>query len=169
LMGLADPVGTEISQWGWSGPIIGVIKDFHGRSMHENMDPFIIMQKTDWAGHVFVRFEGSRASEAIEHVASVYNKYLPEYPFTYSFVDDDFAKLYRSEQVTGSLALGFTMMAIIISALGLLGLAAYTTERRKKEISIRKTLGASVMGIVSMISQDFAKLSLIAAVLGCPV
>jgi ABC-type antimicrobial peptide transport system permease subunit len=127
------------------------------------------MCKPEWTGRVFVRFDPSRTSETLAYVETLYKKYNPGYPFTYSFMDDDFDNLYRNEKVSASLALGFTFMAIIISGLGLLGLAAYTSERRKKEISIRKTLGATVSGIVAMMSRDFLQLSLIAIVIGCPV
>jgi putative ABC transport system permease protein len=146
-----------------------VVDDFHSRSIHEAVDPIVFMLKPDWTGSAFVRFEGTKTSEAIEGLEKLYKKFNPQYPFTYSFVEDDFEKLYSSEKITGSLALGFTLMAIIISGLALLGLAAYTAERRRKEISIRKTLGASVAGIVSMMSGDFVKLSIIAAIIGCPV
>ncbi len=169
VMGLTDPIGANITQWGNAGTIVGVVEDFHSRSLHEPIDPVVFMCRPQWTGSIFVRFEGTKTKEAIAHLESIYKKYNPEYPFTYSFLDDDFERLYNNEKVIGSLALGFTAMAIIISGLGLLGLAAYTAERRRKEISIRKTLGASVASIVSMMSGDFAKLSLIAAVIGCPV
>lgn len=169
VMGLTDPIGTTISQWGNSGTIVGVIDDFHSRSMHESIDPIVLMCRPDWTGMVFIRFDATKTKEAVAHLEKVYKKYNPQYPFTYSFMEDDFEKLYNNEKVTGSLALGFTVMAIIISGLGLLGLAAYTAERKRKEISVRKTLGASVSSIVSMMSKDFLVLSLIAAVIGCPV
>lgn len=169
VMGLQEPVGTRITQWGNPGKVIGVVKDFHSRSMHEAVDPIVFMLRPEWTGVAFVRFEGTKTKEAVESLEKLYKKFNPQYPFTYSFVEDDFEKLYRNEKITGSLALGFTVMAIIISGLGLLGLAAYTAERRRKEISIRKTLGASVTGIVSMMSGDFMKLSIIAAIIGCPV
>jgi putative ABC transport system permease protein len=169
VMGLQDPVGQQISQWGTSGKIIGVVNDFHSRSMHEAMDPVIFMYNPTWASLVFVRFDATQTKEAVSNLEKLYKKYNPQYPFTYSFLEDDFEKMYNNEKVTGSLALGFTIMAIIISGLGLLGLAAYTAERKRKEISIRKTLGASVFNIVSMMSTDFARLSLVAAVIGCPV
>jgi putative ABC transport system permease protein len=168
VMGLADPVGTRIVQWGQPGTIIGVMKDFHSRSLHEAIDPVVFMLKTDWSGRAVVRFETGKTTEAIATIESVFKKYVPEYPFSYSFLDDDFEKLYNNEKVSGSLALGFTFLAIVISSLGLIGLAAYTAERRRKEISIRKTLGATVSGIVSMISIDFIKLSFVATVIGCP-
>jgi putative ABC transport system permease protein len=169
VMGLSEPVGTRIVQWGIPGKVIGVVNDFHSQSMHQPIDPIVLMLKPAWAGRGFVRFEGNKAQAAIQHIEKVYKKYNSQYPFTYAFLDDDFEKLYNTEKVTGSLALGFTVMAIIISGLGLLGLAAYTAERKRKEISIRKTLGASVSSIVSMMSTDFAKLSLVATIIGCPV
>jgi ABC-type antimicrobial peptide transport system permease subunit len=169
VMGLQDPVGTRMVQWGIPGKVIGVVADFHSQSMHQPIDPIVLMLKPEWTGKGFVRFEGDQSQAAIRHLEGLYKKYNPQYPFTYAFLDDDFERLYNTEKVTGSLALGFTVMAIIISGLGLLGLAAYTAERRRKEISIRKTLGASVGSIVSMMSTDFVKLSFAAAIIGCPV
>ena len=169
VMGLQNPVGARIVQWGQPGEVIGVVSDFHSRSMHEAIDPIVLMFQPKWAWRVFVRFDAGQAGEAIRQIEEVHKKYVPEYPFNYAFLDDQFEKLYNNEQVIGSLALGFTIMAIIISALGLLGLAAYTAERKRKEISIRKTMGASVSGIVSKMSTDFIQLSLIAAILGCPI
>jgi putative ABC transport system permease protein len=169
VMGLKDPIGQTISQWGFSGKVVGVVSDFHSRSLHETMDPIVFFCKPEWTGLVFVRFDGKQTQDVIAHLEKIYKKYNPAYPFTYNFLEDDFERLYNNEKVMGSLALGFTVMAIIISGLGLVGLAAYTAEKRRKEIGIRKTLGASVTGIVSMISKDFVKLSLVAVVIGCPV
>lgn len=169
VMGMSDPVGQQINQWGNNGTIVGVIEDFHSRSMHEAIDPIVLMCRPNWTGNIFVRFEATKTQEAIQRLETLYKKYNPEYPFTYTFVEDDFERLYNNEKVTGSLALGFTVMAIIISGLGLLGLAAYTAERKRKEISIRKTLGASVTGIVSNMSKDFIVLSGIAIIIGCPI
>jgi len=168
VMGLENPIGQEITQWGTPGKIVGVIEDFHGRSLHEKLDPIVLMCKPEWTGLVFVRVDGTKTQEAIAQLESLSKKYNPKYEFAYTFVDDDFERLYSSVKVTGSLALGFTVMAVIISGLGLLGLAAYTAERKRKEISIRKTMGASVGGIVTMMSADFVKLSLLAAFIGCP-
>jgi putative ABC transport system permease protein len=169
VMGLKDPVGQRITQWGMPGNIVGVVSDFHSRSMHEAIDPVVFLCKPDWAGWAFVRVESSRMQEALAEVEKAYKKYNPEYPFTYSFVDEDFEKLYNTEKVTGSLAITFTIMAIVISGLGLLALAAYASEKRKKEIGIRKTLGASVSSIVSLMSKEFLQLSFLAAVIGCPL
>ncbi len=168
-MGLEDPIGAEISQWNTKGRVIGVVNDFHSRSMHEAIDPIIFMFRPQWTGRVFIKYNGANTQEVLQRLEEIYKKYNPQYPIAYTFMDDDFEKLYNNERVTSSLALSFTVMAIIISGLGLLGLAAYTAERKRKEISIRKTMGASVTGIVTMMSTDFVKLSLIAAVIGCPI
>lgn len=169
IMGFADPIGAEIVQWGTKGRIIGVVNDFHSRSMHEAIDPIVFMFQPQWTGRAFIKFEGNKTQEVLRQLEKIHARYNPQYPFTYTFLDDDFEKLYNNERVISSLALSFTVMAIIISALGLLGLAAYTAENKRKEISIRKTLGASVTGIVRMMSADFVKLSVIAALIGCPV
>lgn len=168
VMGLADPVGQTISQWGVNGKVVGVVNDIHSRSMYETIDPVLFLCNPEWTWRVFVRFDAIRTEEAVSHVESIYRKYSGDFPFNYTFLEDDFEKLYNNEKVTASLALGFTVMAVIISGLGLLGLAAYTAERRRKEISIRKTLGASVSGLVSMMSKEFVLLSFVAIVIGCP-
>jgi len=169
IMNLKEPVGTRIVQWGIPGTIIGVVKDFHSQSLHQDIDPIVFMCNGSWGNQVFVRIEPNQLQPVVKKLESIYKKYDAQFPFSYSFLDDDFEKLYNNEKVTGSLALGFTVMAIIISGLGLLGLAAFTAERKKKEISIRKVLGASVTGIVSMMTVDFVKLSVVASVIGCPV
>ena len=169
VMGLEDPIGQTISQWGMSGKVVGVVNDIHSRSLYEAIDPVVFMCKPEWTSRVFVAFEGSKTREVIAHVENVYKKYSPGYPFDYSFIEDDFENLYNNEKVTAALALGFTLMAVLISGLGLLGLAAYTAERKRKEISIRRTLGATVSGIVGSITGDFAKLTAIAIAIGIPI
>ncbi|HYF70834.1 MAG TPA: ABC transporter permease [Ohtaekwangia sp.] len=168
-MGLTDPIGVELSQWGKKGKIVGVVEDFHSRSLHEAMDPIVFLCNPENTGMIFIRFDGTQTQEALAHLSKTYQKHNTGFPFTYTFIEDDFARLYQTEKVTGSLAFVFTIMTVIISGLGLIGLAAYTAERKRKEISIRKTLGASAPGIVRMISRDFLKLSLIAALIGCPI
>jgi ABC-type antimicrobial peptide transport system permease subunit len=169
VMGLENPVGQKISQWGTEGTIVGVVEDFHGRSLHEAIDPIILLCKPEWTSRVFIRFDGSKTAEAVESLQSLYSKYESEYPFDFTFMDDDFEKLYSNEKVIGSLAIGFTSIAIIISGLGLIGLAAYTAERRRKEIGIRKSMGASVTSLISHLSSEFVKLSVIASIIGCPI
>jgi hypothetical protein len=168
-MSLLDPIGQKISLWGIEGTVVGVVDDFHSRSMMEAIDPIVFMCNPQWGGLAYARVDPEKANEAVDHIQNAYKKFSPEYPFEYRFMDESFNKLYRTENITGTLALGFTLMAIIISGLGLLGLAAYTAEKRKKEISIRKTLGATVPNLVSLMTKDFISLSLIAVLIGCPI
>lgn len=168
-MGLTDPVGQQISLWGIQGTIVGVVNDFHSRSMQEAIDPIVFMCNPRWGGLTYARVEPAMAQDAIAHIESTYKKFSPEYPFEFTFMDESFDKLYKAEKITGTLAFSFTCMAVIISGLGLLGLAAYTAERRKKEISIRKTMGASVSGLIAMMAKDFVVLSVVAVIIGSPV
>lgn len=169
VMGLQNPVGQRISQWGKEGTIVGVVQDFHGRSLHEAIDPMILLCRPDWTGRVFIRFEGEQTAQVLASLQSLYKRFELEYPFEYTFVDDDFEKLYNNEKIIGRLALSFTTIAIIISGLGLIGLAAFTTERKRKEIGIRKSLGATVHSLIGKLSGEFVKLSLLASVIGCPL
>jgi ABC-type antimicrobial peptide transport system permease subunit len=171
VMGLENPVGTKIKQWGNPGVIVGVVEDIHARSMHEAIDPIVFTYNPNatWMARVTVKFDASKTSEVISGLENLVRQFSPEYPFNYTFLDQDFEKLYNNDKMVGSLAFGFTIIAIIISGLGLLALAAYSAERKKKEISIRKTLGASVGAIVTLMASDFAKLSLLAALIGCPM
>lgn len=169
VMGLENPIGTRIVQWGNPGVIVGVVEDFHSRSMHEAIDPIVFMFNPEFTWRVVVRYDPAKTADVLSGFEALTKQFAPEYPFTYTFVEEDFERLYNTDKVTGSLALGGTVIAIIISGLGLLALAAYTAERRKKEISIRKTLGASVGTIVSLVASDFARLSIIAAFVGCPL
>ncbi|GHN01697.1 ABC transporter permease [Cytophagales bacterium WSM2-2] len=169
VMGLQNPIGQKISQWGTEGTIVGVVDDFHSRSMQEAIDPVIFFHLPKWTWKVFVKFDGHMTSQVVDELTTLHKKYNSEYPFQFTFLDDDFTSLYNNEKVISSLAVVFTALAVIISGLGLFGLAAYTAERRKKEVSIRKIMGASVSGIVTMISQEFIKLSIIACFIGCPL
>jgi putative ABC transport system permease protein len=169
IMGLDIPIGQKITQGDSEGTIVGVVDDFHSRSVHQAIDPVIFFHQPQHANRVFVRYEGNQTTAVIEQLANLYKKYNPEYPFHFSFLDEDFEKLYNNEKVISTLAFLFTVMTIIISSLGLVGLAAYTIERRKKEVGIRKILGASATTIVSLLSKDFLKLSFMSALIGCPV
>jgi putative ABC transport system permease protein len=172
VMGLENPIGTRITQWGNPGIIVGVAEDIHARSMHEAIDPIVLFNvplNVNWGNRITVRFEAGKTTQVLRDLEVLARQFEPEYPFNYTFLDDDFEKLYSIDKVIGSLAFGFTLIAIIISGLGLVALAAYTAERKRKEISIRKTLGASVSSIVGLMSGEFGKLSLLAALFGCPI
>ena len=169
VMGLTNPVGTKVTQWEKQGTVVGVAKDFHSRSLHDAISPVVFVCQPGVTSRIHVRFDPTKTAGVVASLEALYKKANPEFPFEYTFLDEEFEKLYNTEKITGSLALVFTGLAILISVLGLLGLAAYTAEKKKKEISIRKTLGASIPGIVASISGEFLRLNLIAAAIGCPL
>jgi putative ABC transport system permease protein len=148
--------------------IIGVVKDFNYSSMHNNVGPLVI-QEGDNRGSIAMRINTKNIPSLINKVESKWNAMAPGQPFDYSFMDADFNKLYTAEQQTGKLFITFAVFAIFIGCLGLFGLVTYAAEQRTKEIGVRKVLGATVGGIVAMLSKDFAKLVLIASVIAFPL
>jgi len=172
-IGYKDPVGKELTMWGDKGTIIGLMKDYHHNSLHVPIQPLILRLfkkswKTYW-GNVIIRTEKGKTKEAIAGMEKLYKQFNPGFPFKYYFTDDEIAKNYKSEYTVSKLSRYFAFLAIFISCLGLFGLVTFTAEQKTKEIGIRKVLGASVTGIVGMLSKDFLKLVLIAAVIAFPV
>jgi putative ABC transport system permease protein len=148
--------------------IIGVVKDFNFSSMHDKVGPLIIELGQNF-GRIALRINSKNIPALISQVEKSWNNMTPGQPFSYTFLDADFNKLYNAEQKTGKLFITFAVFAIFIACLGLFGLVTYAAEQRVKEIGIRKVLGASVSEIVAMISKDFIRLVLIAFVIAFPV
>ncbi len=148
--------------------IVGVVKDFNFKSLRENVTPMILFNSQD-RGALNIRMKSADIKALIDQVKAKWVGFSPNHEFNYSFMDQDFDKLYRTEQRTGGIAVAFTSLAVIIACLGLFGLAAYAAEQRIKEIGIRKVLGADVSNIVGMLSKDFILLVLIAIVIAVPV
>lgn len=168
-MGMEDPIGQSLDFWGDEGHIIGMVEDFHFDTFYTPIEPLIIRLDPEETWLLFVRTEAGRTEEAIAGLETVYKRFNPSFPFEYTFLDDQFERFYRSELLLGKLASVFAIMAVFISCLGLFGLASFMAEQRTKEIGIRKVLGASVGGIVVLLSQDFTKLVLAAFVLASPL
>lgn len=169
LMKMQDPVGKQVKFWMGKGTIVGVMKDFHITSFHTAIKPLILVHyKGLNTEHMMIRIKAGETSRALAHIEKVAHAFNPNYPFTYHFLDESFEKMYRSELIVGVLIRYFGIMAIVISCLGLLGLAAFTAEQRTKEIGIRKVLGANVTSVVTLLSKEFIKLVLIAIVLATP-
>ncbi len=148
--------------------IIGVVKDFNFNSMHDKVGPLIIELSENY-GRIAMRINTKNIPALISEVEKKWNSMGPGQPFSYTFLDADFNKIYNAEQRTGKLFITFAIFAIFIACLGLFGLVTYAAEQRVKEIGVRKVLGASVGEIVAMISKDFVKLVLIAFVIAFPV
>lgn len=170
VMGLKEPVGREIN-WGRSKVrIVGVLKDFHFQSLHNAIRPLIAyLGAREPQGSVVIRIQAGKTPETLDAIERICRKLNPAVPFTYAFTDQEYARQYQSEQIVGKLAGYFAFLAIFISCLGLFGLATFTAEQRTREIGVRKVLGASVAGIVGLLSKDFLKLVLMAIVLASPV
>ncbi len=168
-MGLKNPVGKIVHVWGGDREIIGVAKNFHFESLYENLKPcFFDFTFGNRASKIMVKIKAGTEKETIARLQMLYQKYNPGLPFEYRFLDEDYHALYSSEQRVASLSKYFAGLAIIISCLGLFGLAAFTATRRQKEISIRKVVGASVTNVIFMLSKDFLKLVLIAILIAFP-
>ncbi|WP_460995991.1 ABC transporter permease [Spirosoma harenae] len=165
-----DPVGQPLRFGKRSGKIVGVLKDFHFNSLHVPIRPIIIRLADTWAwGNILVKTQPGQTKQALASLESLSKKLNPKFPFTYSFVDSDYQKVYKSETVVSTLATLFACLAIFIACLGLFGLAAFTAEQRTKEIGVRKVLGASVASIVALLSTDFLKLVVMAIVIASPL
>jgi putative ABC transport system permease protein len=148
--------------------IIGVIKDFNFKSLRDNVTPLILFDSED-TGCLSIRMNSANIPALLAQVKDKWKSMSPNLQFDYTFMDQDFYALYRSEQRIGKIAIAFTSLAVIIACLGLLGLAAYAAEQRTKEIGIRKVLGANISTIVGMLSKDFIKLVLIAIIIASPL
>lgn len=169
-MGMKDPIGKWISAWQKKGHIIGILKDYHTNSLHEPIKPLILdVKEYEYFGVLIIRTEPGKTKEALTSLEKVYKAVNPNYPFAYRFIDQEYEKLYRNEQVITKLSNAFAVLAISISCLGLLGLVMFSAEQRTKEFGIRKVLGATVANIMSLLSEDFVKLVFISFCIAAPV
>jgi len=167
-----NAVGKDISYGGIKGKVIGIVKDFHFESLHQPIIPLLFQlpaERNGYYNRLSIKIDGRNVQSAINTIQTTLQKYLPETPFDFTFLDNRFDQLYRSEQQQGSLFTIFSCIAIFIACLGLFGLSAFTITQRVKEIGVRKVLGASVPQIVTELSKDFLKLVLVAAIISFPV
>lgn len=170
IIGKEDAVGEILIRDNRQLRIIGVVKDFLFNDMYKKPDPMILFCEPTSTNRMLVSIkEGQNSQRALADIEHVLDKYNPGYPFEYRFLDDDFNKLFTSEVMIGKLSRLFAILTIVISCLGLFGLAAYTAERRTKEIGIRKVLGATLSNVVGLLSKDFLRLVAIAALLAFPL
>jgi putative ABC transport system permease protein len=167
-MNLKAPIGAIVRFYGTNRQIIGVVKNFHFESMHQAIKPsFMHLQKGE--GTIVARIKQGNQRQTIAEIENLYKRYNPGFPFTFNFLDEAYQKLYETETRTGTLSGYFAGLAIIISCLGLFGLTAFMAQKRKKEIGIRKVIGAPVAGIIAMLSKDFLKLICIALLIAFPI
>jgi putative ABC transport system permease protein len=168
-IGFKDPIGQTVLWGNRPGKVIGVLKDFHFASMHQNIDPLIVRLDEKWSwGTILVRTKAGKAKEAIASLEKICKTINPKFPFSYQFSDLEFAKLYQGEAIVSKLSNYFAFLAIFISCLGLFGLATFTASQRTKEIGVRKVLGASVPDIATMLSTTFLKPIAISLLIAIP-
>lgn len=162
-------IGKRFEQWGRKGKVIGVVKDFHYRALQQKIKPLSIVIAPNAVHLVNIKVAAADIPKTLDAIESKWQEMIPSRPFNYTFLDETFNKQYRDEERFQKLFFIFSILAIFISCLGLLGLISYSTIQRTKEIGIRKILGASVSGITSLVSKQFIKLVLIAFVIASPI
>jgi len=167
-MGLKSPIGKTVSLWGQKKQIVGIAKDFHFESLYKKVAPFFFYYSPN-NDNVLIKLKAGTERETLARLEKFYKQFNQGLPFEYKFLDEDYQALYASEQRVAVLSRYFAVIAIIISCLGLFGLAAFTAQKRQKEIGIRKVVGASVSNVVVLLSGDFLKLVLIAVLIAFPL
>jgi putative ABC transport system permease protein len=169
VMGLEDPIGKTVSMWGNEKEIIGVVEDFHFSSLHEEVSPMLFHFDVSFMLNIFVKIQANSTAETLAGIQSFYKDFNPGFTLDYEFLDANYQAQYQAEQKVSLLSRYFAGIAIIISCLGLFGLAAFTAERRQKEIGIRKILGAGGLQIMKLLSADFTKMVMLAIVIALPL
>ncbi|KPJ70007.1 hypothetical protein AMJ44_01380 [candidate division WOR-1 bacterium DG_54_3] len=170
--GWKEPLGKKII---WAGDknkkgfVIGVVKDFHYKSFHQKIEPLVLHMTPGIGSYASIRTKSENIIKTMSFIKNKWAEFNPGHPFDYFFLNDQYDKLYRSEEKMGQVFRYFTFLALFISCLGLFGLSSYVLEQRTKEIGIRKVLGASVSGIIIMLSKEFSKCVLLANVFGWPI
>lgn len=175
-MGLENPIGMVVYMAHPAWPesfrrahVIGIVKDFHARTLHNPLRPFVFRMYRPWHTYVFIKIEGTRVPETLAKIESTFKSHTEGYPYRYFFYEDFYDRQYQPEWRLGRLFNGFSLLSVIISCLGLFGLGAYMAEQKTKEIGIRKVLGASIPGIVTLTAKEFIKCIAIANLIAWPL
>lgn len=171
-LGWEEPVGRKIGIGGPDQPqrtVIGVVKDFHFASMRHKIEPLIILYNPQPTSTLVVKINANQTKEVLASIENIWKSMLPAHPYEYTFFDEEFGRQYESDEEFAGLIQSFTWLSIIIACLGLFGLSTFTAEQKVKEIGIRKVLGASVGGIVFLLSKEFLRLVFIACLIAIPV
>lgn len=166
----AEALGKPFNAWGNEGTIVGIVKDFNFLSLYQTIAPLTIMlDPGSNQRYVLVKVNGDNVQETITSLETTFKTFSPGYPFSYSFLDETYENMYRSELRLGTVFNYFTIIALIIACLGLFGLATFVTEQRTKEIGIRKVLGADLFQIITLLNKDFLKLVTISFIIAAPI
>ena len=165
-LGWSEPVGRQLQ----NRKVIGVAKDFHFKSLHSEIDPVVFLCENSWGIDYFsIKISSSDITGALEFIEEKWNKFSPEYPFQYAFLDERIDRIYQAEQKLGQSFNIFTFIALLIACLGLIGLASFMSEQKRKEIGIRKILGADFHSIMALLAKEYMKCIVIASVIAWPI
>jgi ABC-type antimicrobial peptide transport system permease subunit len=169
IMNIGDPVGKNFSFIGLNGTIVGVLKNFHFKGADQPIEPMAFaLADTNYLNVILIRLTPGKTAESIKSLEKTWNQLVPEFPLEYTFIDEDYERLFRSQVRLTGLLKYFTILALIIASLGLYGLSAYSTERRTNEIGIRKVMGADSMKIVYTMAREYLILVLISLLISLP-
>lgn len=165
-----EAIGKRFSAWGNDGTIVGVVRDFNFLSLYQEIAPLTIMlAPQNNQRYILAKVNSENIPETITSLEATFKEFSPGFPFSYSFLDDSYENMYRSDLRLGTIFNYFTLLALIIACLGLFGLATFVTEQRTKEIGIRKVLGADLFQIISLLNKDFLKLVMISFLIAAPI
>jgi putative ABC transport system permease protein len=169
VMGLKEPVGQWLANGSnFKGTIVGVVKNYHFTPLREKIDPLILIYYPPQCRTLFIKLGGQNMQRTLDDIAAVWKKFAPGSEFRFQFLDEALDSLYRAEERTGTIFRYFALLAVVVSCLGLFGLASFMAEQRTKEIGIRKVLGASIQGIVVLFTKEFTKWVLAANLFAWP-
>jgi ABC-type antimicrobial peptide transport system permease subunit len=170
IIGYDDPVGKRLNMWGDDFTIIGVTKDFHFKKLNKKIEPLVMRKFKDWDDNtMFAKISGSNIQHTLKFMENTFNEFPPEDPFEYIFLEESFDNLYKAEMRLGRLFTSFSVLAIMISCLGLFGLASFMAEKRTKEIGVRKVLGATITNLTMLLSKEFTKWVILSNIVAWPV
>jgi putative ABC transport system permease protein len=169
IMGIGDPVGKNFRFMGLNGKIVGVLKNFHFKGADQEIEPMAFaLADTSYLSFILIRLTPGNITASLNSVENIWNKVIPDYPLQYTFIDQDYDNIFRSQLRLTSLLKYFTILAVIIACLGLYGLSSFSTERRTNEIGVRKVMGAGFFAIMYTVSKEFLVLILISIVIAIP-
>ncbi len=169
VTGLKSPVGSPFSMWGREGKIIGIVKDFNFKSLHQKVEPLVLRMIPAWNAYILAKVNPANLDQALEVMADAWKKYNHDYPFEYHFLDEQYKALYQAEKRMATVFDYFTFFTLFIACLGLIGLISHMIEKRRKEISIRKVFGASISRILVLLFREYLQLILIAFLISVPI
>lgn len=168
-MGLAAPVGKEVELWGRTGPIVGVVRDFHFKPFRTRIEPIVHILSPQNRHRLVARIDPHRIEPTLAAMTETMKQFEPNYNFEFQFVSDHMAQNYRTESMMGDLFKYFAGLAILVACLGLFGLASFTAEQRRQEIGIRRVMGASIEGIIVLLSKEFTRWVIVANIIAWPI